>query len=94
LNFQACSPGLPARPLLIQLARSDPASTNSTTTQILLALKYCIDKIGTDRIMWAIDPYEPMSRAAAWIDLARISDEEREKICRDNAERIFRIVTQ
>lgn len=57
-----------------------------------LALKYCIDKIGVDNIMWAIDyPYQPMPPAVAWIDAAPLSDVEREKICHQNAERIFHI---
>lgn len=57
-----------------------------------IALKYCIDKIGLDRIMWAIDyPYQPTAPAVAWIDAAPLTDAEREKICHGNAERIFHI---
>lgn len=57
-----------------------------------LALRYCIDKIGVDGIMWAIDhPYQPTPPAVAWIDAAPLTDEEREKICHGNAERIFGI---
>lgn len=57
-----------------------------------LALQYCIDKIGADRIMWAIDfPYQPTPPAVAWIDAAPISDADKEKICHGNAERVFRI---
>lgn len=57
-----------------------------------LALKYCIDKIGVDSIMWAIDyPYQPTTPAVSWIDAAPITNEQREKICHGNAERIFHI---
>ena len=57
-----------------------------------LALQYCIDKIGADNIMWAIDfPYQPTTPAAAFIETAPISDAEREKIAHGNAERIFHI---
>ncbi len=57
-----------------------------------LALKYCIDKIGADRIMWAIDyPFQPTAPAVSFIDSASISDTDRKKIAHGNAERIFRI---
>jgi 5-carboxyvanillate decarboxylase len=57
-----------------------------------LALRYCIDKIGLDNIMWAIDyPYQPTPPAVTWIDNAPLTDDEREKLCHVNAERIFKI---
>jgi 5-carboxyvanillate decarboxylase len=57
-----------------------------------LALRYCIDKIGADHIMWAIDyPYQPTGPAVAFIESAPISAEQREQIAYKNAERIFRI---
>jgi len=59
-----------------------------------LALRYCIDKIGADHIMWAIDyPYQPTTPAVTWIDAAPLSDEEREEICHGTAERIFHLDT-
>jgi predicted TIM-barrel fold metal-dependent hydrolase len=59
-----------------------------------LALRYCIDKIGADHIMWAIDyPYQPTAPAVAWIDEAPLSDDEREQICHGTAERIFHIAS-
>lgn len=59
-----------------------------------LALRYCIDKIGAERVMWAIDyPYQPTAPAVAWIDEAPLSVEERELVCHANAERIFHIGT-
>lgn len=57
-----------------------------------VALKYCIEKIGIDNIMWAIDyPYQPTAPAVAWIDAAPLTDEQRHKLCHGNAERIFGI---
>jgi len=57
-----------------------------------LALRFCIDKIGVDRIMWAIDyPYQPTAPAVAFIESAPLTEAEREKIAYINAERIFKI---
>jgi 5-carboxyvanillate decarboxylase len=57
-----------------------------------LALRYCIDRLGADSVMWAIDyPYQPTAPAVAFIEAAPLSDEERHKVCHANAERIFRI---
>ena len=57
-----------------------------------LALRFCVDKIGIDNIMWAIDyPYQPTAPAVAFLDSAPLSDQERERIAHGNAERIFRL---
>jgi 5-carboxyvanillate decarboxylase len=57
-----------------------------------LALRFCIDKIGVDRIMWAIDyPYQPTAPAVKFLESALISDHERAQIAFRNAERVFRI---
>jgi 5-carboxyvanillate decarboxylase len=57
-----------------------------------LALKYCIDKLGADRIMWAIDyPFQPTKPCVAFIESAPISESDRARIAYGNAERIFRI---
>jgi len=56
------------------------------------ALKYCIEVLGADRIMWAIDyPYQVSPPAVAWMNSAEISDADRELIFHGNAERIFHI---
>ncbi len=47
---------------------------------------------GSDRILFAVDyPYEEHARATNWFDTAEISDADRLKIGRSNAERLFRI---
>ena len=49
-------------------------------------------EMGSDRIMFAIDyPYEEHARGAAWFDSAEISETDRIKIGRDNANRLFRL---
>ena len=56
------------------------------------ALKYCIDVLGPDRILWAIDyPYQPSKPAAQWLNGAEISREHREMIFHRNAEHVFHI---
>jgi 5-carboxyvanillate decarboxylase len=57
-----------------------------------LALRFCIDKIGVDHIMWAIDyPYQPTAPAVKFLETAALSDQERAQIAFRNAERIFRL---
>ncbi len=57
-----------------------------------LALQFCIDKIGVDRIMWAIDyPFQPSAPAASFIETAPLSDSDRGKIAYGNAEKVFKI---
>jgi len=56
------------------------------------ALKFCVEAVGADNIMWAIDyPYQEMPGAVQFMDTADISDEDRRKIYSANAERVFRI---
>ncbi len=56
------------------------------------ALKYCIEVLGADRILWAIDyPYQVSPPAVKWLNEAEISDADRELIFHGNAERIFHI---
>ena len=55
-----------------------------------LALRFCIDKLGIDRIMWAVDyPVQPMGPAVKFLESASLSDEERTKIAHRNAELMF-----
>ena len=58
-----------------------------------LALRYTIDKIGVERVMWAIDyPFQQTVDSVAFIESAQLSEAERDMIAHRNAERIFRIV--
>lgn len=49
-------------------------------------------EIGSDRIMFSIDwPFENIGDAAAWFDTAPISHDDRQKIGRHNAHRLFKL---
>jgi 5-carboxyvanillate decarboxylase len=55
-------------------------------------LKFCIEALGADRIMWAIDyPYQDHEDAVEFMDAARIPEKDRQKIYHENAERVFKI---
>jgi len=55
-------------------------------------LRFCIEAVGADNIMFAIDyPYQATEGAVRFLDEAEISDEDRRKIYHRNAERIFGI---
>lgn len=56
------------------------------------ALQFCIEVLGADRIMWAVDyPYQETMEATRWMNEAPIPDADKEKIFHGNATRIFRI---
>jgi 5-carboxyvanillate decarboxylase len=56
------------------------------------ALKYAIDVLGADNIMWAIDyPYEEMAPSVSFMNEVPLSEEDRAKIFHKNAERVFHI---
>ena len=55
-------------------------------------LRFCIEAVGADNIMFAIDyPYQTTEAAVSFLDQAEISDSDRRKIYHRNAERIFGI---
>jgi 5-carboxyvanillate decarboxylase len=57
-----------------------------------LALRYTIDKMGIDNVMWAIDyPYQPMKPAVDFIENFSCTEDERHALCHGNAERVFHI---
>jgi predicted TIM-barrel fold metal-dependent hydrolase len=56
------------------------------------ALRFCMEAVGTDNIMFAIDyPYQLTEGAVQFMNDAPISDEDKHKIFHRNAERIFGI---
>ena len=56
------------------------------------ALRYSIEVLGADRIMWAIDyPYQPMAPAVEFMNTATISEADRAAIFHRNAERAFHL---
>jgi 5-carboxyvanillate decarboxylase len=57
-----------------------------------LVLRLCVDQIGIDNVMWAIDyPYQPSAPAVAFLESAPLSPADRQRVAHGNAERIFRI---
>jgi len=49
-------------------------------------------EVGSDRIMFSTDwPFENIDHAAIWFDAATISEEDRQKIGRGNARRLFKL---
>jgi gamma-resorcylate decarboxylase len=56
------------------------------------ALHSAIAEIGTDRVMFSVDyPYENTATACEWFDHALIAENDRAKIGRDNAARLFKL---
>jgi len=55
-------------------------------------LNFCIDAVGIDNIMWAIDyPYQETPGAISFLDAVPLSDDDKAKIYHRNAERVFGI---
>lgn len=49
-------------------------------------LRCALDAMGPDRVLFSVDyPFERPGEAGAWIEAAALSDEERRKVCKDNA---------
>jgi 2,3-dihydroxybenzoate decarboxylase len=56
------------------------------------ALRCKIDEMGIDRVLFSTDyPYEDSKLHVDWIDSAPLSDDERAKICHENATRILKL---
>lgn len=56
------------------------------------ALRYAIEVVGEDRIMWAIDyPYEVMEPSVAFMNKVEITEPQRAAIFHGNAERAFHL---
>ena len=76
------------------LAPSDYLARNIVVTSSGVedprALRYTIDTLGVDRVMWAIDhPYQPTAPAVAFLENAPLSSHEHELFSCGNAERVF-----
>jgi len=56
------------------------------------ALTDVITEVGADRVLYSVDyPFEDMGDAAEWFDHAAISEADRLKIARTNAQQLFRL---
>jgi 5-carboxyvanillate decarboxylase len=55
-------------------------------------LKFCIEVLGSERIMWAVDyPYQDHPDAVDFLDAARIPEKDKQRIYHENAERVFKL---
>jgi uncharacterized protein len=53
-------------------------------------LRYCVDVLGTDRIMYSVDyPFMRNEGAAAFLDAADLPDAAKEDIAHDTAEKLL-----
>ena len=76
--------GMARRPVSEYLSRNFYITTSG--------LHMAIAEIGTDRLMFSVDyPYENMTTASEWFDNAAIAENDREKIGRGNAMRLFKL---
>jgi predicted TIM-barrel fold metal-dependent hydrolase len=56
------------------------------------ALNQSIAEIGIERVLWSADyPFEDISDAAEWFDALALSEEDRRKIGRANAQKLFKL---
>ncbi len=56
------------------------------------ALLMCLQVLGADNILWAVDyPYQETLEATEWLCAAAIADADKERLFHANAERIFKI---
>lgn len=59
----------------------------STTT-----LNFCINEVGSDRILFSIDyPFESFADACDWFDATELNNVDRAKIGKDNAKKLLKI---
>jgi predicted TIM-barrel fold metal-dependent hydrolase len=57
-------------------------------------LQFCLQTLGADNIMWAIDyPYQSSTDAVPFMNAASIPDDVKARIFHRNAERVFRIAS-
>jgi 2,3-dihydroxybenzoate decarboxylase len=56
------------------------------------ALTDVVLEVGADRVLYSVDyPFEDMAEAASWFDQAAISEPDRLKIARSNAQKLFQL---
>ena len=85
-------PAYPAKKRFADYFRSNfyfSTSGNFRTQSLIDAIL----EVGSDRIMFSVDwPFENISHAAGWFDAAAISEADRLKIGRHNAQKLFKLV--
>ncbi|SEJ91860.1 amidohydrolase family protein [Paraburkholderia diazotrophica] len=57
-----------------------------------IAMRNAMEEVGSDRVLFSTDyPFEAMEEASTWFDAAEIGENDRQKIGRDNARRLFKL---
>ena len=85
--------GIPARRTFTEYLRSNFYVTTSGNFHTS-TLKSAIAEIGLDRVLFSVDyPFEECADAASWFDGCDITETERSKIGRENAVRLFRLLS-
>jgi 2,3-dihydroxybenzoate decarboxylase/5-carboxyvanillate decarboxylase len=80
----------------MQLTPSEAFKRNFTITTSGVnshaTLKYVIEVLGVDNVMWAIDyPYQAAPGSVEFMNAAPVAEADREKLFHRNAERVFKI---
>jgi gamma-resorcylate decarboxylase len=83
--------GKPAKKTITECLRSNVYVTTSGNFNTA-ALQTAIAVMGVERVLFSVDfPFEDTVDAATWFDAAEITEEERQKIGRENAVRLFNL---
>ena len=81
--------GIPCKRSLGEYLRENVYLTTSGNFRTPSLLSSMLE-VGSDRILFAVDyPFETFEDASRWLDHCEISDNDRSKIGRDNARRLF-----
>jgi len=85
--------GIPARKTFTEYLRSNFYVTTSGNFHTN-TLKSAIAEIGVDRVLFSVDyPFEECADAASWFDTCEIPESDRVKIGRENAARLFNLLS-
>jgi 2,3-dihydroxybenzoate decarboxylase len=83
--------GIPAKKMMSEYLRENFYLTTSGNFRTS-SLRNAIAEVGADRILFSADyPFEEVAEAAQWFDHAELSREDRERIGRGNAARLFNL---
>ncbi|KAL2158777.1 hypothetical protein VTH06DRAFT_3968 [Thermothelomyces fergusii] len=56
------------------------------------ALKFCIDQVGADRCLYAVDyPYNTLEEAQEWWETVDLPEDQKKLVARENAIRLFKL---
>ena len=89
LTTSCAKAGMPCEKEIGDYLRSNVHITTSGNFRTPTLLSTMLE-VGSDRIMYSVDyPFEKHEHAASWFDRCEISENDRQKIGRDNARKLF-----